>query len=196
MAFLADATPRAAAYLYVKPLLEFYFTLSKKEKPLFLRANPEVAEYLDKYAQGSPTGDAALDKLLDEYFNLPYASNERSHFLRKHPEVQEYFDSRSTPEERAMRSLLEVYFGIIEPNQRREFLRDHPEIQAYFDRRQEERANLSLQMGVFDEVDPRLAPFRARAERDALAIDALRYRTALKRAARDASYDISYRGQS
>lgn len=151
---------RAAHYLYVKPLLDYFFKLKgKDEKRLFLRANPEVQEYLDNFSRKSPTGDPRLDKLVEAYFKLPDDSQARSLFLRQHPEVQDYFDEKATPAERAMRNLLEVYFEIDYPPDRERFLQRHPEIQDYFDKRQRERANEKEQLEAFDQADPRLRPF-------------------------------------
>jgi hypothetical protein len=87
-------------------------------------------------------------------------SLERSQFLKRHPEVQDYFDSKATPEERAMRNLLEKYFEITNPDVRREFLMRHPEIREYFEKRKREREREREVLGAFDDVDPRLDGFR------------------------------------
>lgn len=149
---------RQSAFLFVKPLLEFYRQLSSDEKPLFVRANPELQWYFDNFSNGSVTGDKKLDPLVEQYFRLPANSLARSAFLRKHPEVQEWFDKRSSPAERAMRSLLTQYFAL-GGWQRSDFLLDHPEIQTFFDRRRIEKASELAQLSAFDTSDPRLRPF-------------------------------------
>ena len=161
-AIASGSSARAAAYMWVKPLLDVFFTLSRDEKQLFVRANPELDWYFQNYAQGdSATGDPKLDKLLDQYFNFPPGSMERSMMLRKHPEIQDYFDSVSTPAERAMHNLLEVYFAIPSGPARKEFLFEHPEIQAYFDRRADERAFEQEQLLPFELADPRMQKYLA-----------------------------------
>lgn len=154
---------RQSAFLYVKPLLDFYRTLDPKEKALFSRANPEIQEYFDRFATGSITGDKKLDALVEEYFKLPPDSFARSKFLREHPKVQDWFDKRN-PAEGAMRNLLEQYFGIGSASDREEFLLQHPEINAYFERRREEKREESESLRAFDEADPRLEPFFESAE--------------------------------
>lgn len=159
-AIAGGASARAAAYLWVKPLLDFFFTLSRKERQLFVRANPELEWYFDTFVNESVTGDPELDKLLDRYFNLPPGSDERALMLRKHPEIQDFFDSRSTPAERALHNLLEVYFSIPSGPERKEFLLKHPEIQEYFDRRVRQKEEEQFQLLPFEEADPRMAPYR------------------------------------
>jgi hypothetical protein len=160
-AFASGMTERAAHYLYVKPLLDYFFTLTRKQRQLFVRMNPELQDYFDNWANtDSVSGDPKLDKLLDRYFNFPPGSDERSQFIRQHPEVQDFFDERSSPQERALHRLLEVYFEIREPNARKEFLLRHPEIQSYFDRRQRQRENETAILSAFDDADPRLFGFR------------------------------------
>lgn len=152
------ASKRQSDYLYVKPLLDFYFQLPEDERALFQRANPEIAEYLSKYSDRKVTGDARLDGLIEQYFRLPPDSLARSRFLRDHPDVQDWFDERSSPAERAMRNLLEQYFSI-QGKGRADFLVQRPEIAAYFERRRSEKSNETAAYDAFDRADPRLAPF-------------------------------------
>lgn len=175
---------RQSAYLFVKPLMDFYRKLPKNEKPLFLQANPELQWYFDNFTNASPTGDKKLDKLVDRYFSLPAESFARSEFLRKHPEVQDWFDKRSTPAEAAMRNLLEQYFAMKTSWERQDFLLDHPEIQTYFDMRRDEKRSEQEQREAFDDADPRLAPFYENAE-DLLRA-AERMRAKLRQSALDA----------
>jgi hypothetical protein len=158
-AFAAGMTPKAAAYLYVKPLMDFFFTLNRAQRELFLRLNPELQDYFDKYARNSVTGDPKLDKLLDAYFKLPPDSSQRTTFLERHPEVQDYFDERSTPAERAMHNLLEQYFDLRDSYDRKQFLLQHPEIQDYFDKKAQERDMEQMTLSYFDEADPRFKPY-------------------------------------
>jgi hypothetical protein len=148
---------RQSAYLYVKPLLDFYRTLPKGEKPLFLRANPELQEYFDKFATKSLTGDKKLDAQVEQYFSLPPDSLARSAYLKKHPAVQEWFDKKN-PSARAMHHLLDQYFTLT-GDDRASFAEEHPEIQAYFDKRRIEKGLLDDAYHAFDESDPRLRPF-------------------------------------
>ncbi len=152
------ASKKAAMYLYVQPLLDEFGKLDRKDKQLFLKANPELGEYLDEFSNGSASGDPKLDKLIASYFKLDQESPERSAFLRAHPEVQRYFDKHSTPAEAAMRRLLQIYFRQ-PPVSRKKFLWAHPEIRAYFDKRRLEKDNERAQLDVFGEVDPRLQRF-------------------------------------
>jgi hypothetical protein len=170
-AYLTGATPRAAAFLYVKPLLDFFSTLNRKQKQLFVRANPELQWYFDNFVDNSITGNAKLDKLLESYFKLLPGSLDRAQFLQTHPEVQDYFDSKATPEERALRNLLEKYFEITNPDIRREFLTRHPEIREYFEKRKTEREREREVLGVFDDVDPRLDAFQEGAEFEADSVE-------------------------
>lgn len=160
-AFTAGITGKAAHYLYVKPLLDFFFTLNREQKKLFLRATPELQDYFDRFSDKSVTGNPKLDKLLEGYFKLLPGSQERAQYLQRHPQVQDYFDSKSTPEERALHNLLEVYFELTHPVERRDFLLKHPEIQLYFDKRQREKSAEREVLGAFDLADPRLKPYRA-----------------------------------
>lgn len=158
-AIAGGATPRAAAYMWVKPLLDMFFKLKKSERGLFMKANPELEWYFDNYArQDSPTGDPKLDKLLDRYFNLPAGSDERTMMLEKHPEIQDYFDEKASPKERALRNLLEVYFSIPQ-RERKEFLMKHPEIQEYFDQRAAARDEEKFQLLPFELADPRMQKY-------------------------------------
>jgi hypothetical protein len=151
-------TPKQEAYLYAKPLLDFYFTLPKDERPLFARANPEVSDYLDKYSSHSITGDAKLDHKIEAYFKLPASSQLRATFLANHPELQTYFDKHSTPAEVAMRNILTQYFGL--PKEKKaEFLQLHPEINAYFDNRRQAQRNSENAYQAFDTSDPRLTEY-------------------------------------
>lgn len=182
---------RQSAFLYVRPLLQFYRTLDKSEKPLFLRANPELQEYFDRFSVKSFTGDKKLDSDVESYFRLPPDSFARSKFLREHPAVQDWFDSRSSPAEAAMRSLLEQYFEISGAAEREEFLQDHPEIAAYFEQRREEKAIESTLYQAFDRADPRLRPFYETAEDLERAAEAMRLK--LRRATLKAVGDIGVR---
>jgi hypothetical protein len=150
---------RAADFLYVRPLLAYYETLGKDNKQLFLKANPELQDYFDRYSSYSPTGNKKLDTLVERYFLLPENSPLRSQMLRQHPQLQDYFDAKSSPAVRAMRAVLEQYFSIKNPNQRRDFLLRHPEIRDYFDQRKAEKASTAEQLGAFEQADPRLRPY-------------------------------------
>ncbi len=158
---------KASYYIYVQPLLDEWHKLkSRSDKQLFLRANPELGQYLDEFSSGLATGHKKLDGLLEAYFNLPDRSPLRSKFLQDHPEVQDYFDEHSTPAERAMHRLLEVYFKVPVGPKRRELLLRHPEIRAYFDQRKLERDLAKAEADVFAELDPRLKPYREFAKVD------------------------------
>lgn len=174
---------RQSAYLYVKPLLDFYRTLDKDEKGLFIRANPELQWYFDNFSTKSVTGDRKLDGLVEQYFKLPADSFARAKFLREHPQVQDWFDKRSSPAEAAMRSLLEQYFSL-RGWERKDFLLSHPEVAAYFEQRRAERQTEQDALRAFDFADPRLAPFF----RDAADLEraAQRMRERLRRASLDA----------
>lgn len=188
----AGMNEKQAAYLYVKPLLDFYYQLPEDEQPLFARANPEIQEYFDKFTDSSPTGDPNLDPLVEEYFKLPTGSLQRSQFLREHPEVQDFFDKRSTPAELAMRKVLEQYFQILSAKDRKRFADLHPEIRAYFDQRRVERANEKAQYMAFDESDPRLKPFFDNAEDMIRGAEVMRRK--LARAAQK-ELSVAYRGR-
>jgi hypothetical protein len=151
----AGMSKRQAAYLYVRPLLDFYMKLDPKDRTLFARLNPEIRDYLDKYATKSPTGNKKLDKLVEGYFKLPPSGAARTAWLRAHPEVQDYFDRRSTPAERALRNVLEQYFGL-HPGEREDFLIQHPEIPEYFDQKRRDDSMRNDQADAFDRADPRL----------------------------------------
>ena len=184
-----DISEKVAAYLYAKPLLEFYKTLNEKDRVLFAKANPEVQWYFDNFSKKSVTGDKKLDALVEQYFKFPADSLQRSAFLRKHPEVQDWFDKRSSPAERAMRARLEHYFSLDGPD-RSDYLDFHPEIQAWFDARRQEKADEMEQLQAFDDSDPRLAPFYQNVEdmgRAAALMRAKLGNRALK------AYDISTR---
>jgi hypothetical protein len=166
-------TKKMALYLHVKPLLDLYYTLSDpSEKDLFLRANPDVQNYLDSFGGGVSTGDKTLDGLIESYFKLDRHSPDRSAFIHVHPQLQDYFNRHSTPADRAMHELLDVYFRIPVGKARSRFSARHPEIQAYFDQRKTERDNELATAMSFDLVDPRVAPYlqRATAESGAEAI--------------------------
>jgi hypothetical protein len=90
---------------------------------------------------------------------MPENSALRSQMLKEHPELQDYFDAKASPALKAMRAVLEQYFGIKNPNQRRDFLRMHPEIRTYFDQRKAERADEAAQLAAFEQADPRLKPY-------------------------------------
>ena len=149
-----------AEYLYVKPLLDFMETLDKKDKALFMEANPEIQEYFDKHPSkgGAMSGNKKTDALIEQYFKLDPNSKARTQFLRLHPEVQDFFDSRGTPAEKAMHNLLEQYFTF-EGDERESFAAKHPEIKAYFDLRRKQEELMSKQFNAFNDNDPRLAPY-------------------------------------
>lgn len=158
-ASLAGLTEKAAAYLYAKPLLDFYFTITDAaERALFLRANPELANYLDNFAHDTLTGDPYIDGLIEDYFKLPASSDLRSAYLRLHPEVQDFFDSKTDPETAAIRRLVNVYFST-PPKLRRDFLIRHPEVSLYFDARKRYKNKARAQAEVFTFADPRLKPY-------------------------------------
>lgn len=152
-------TKRQAAYLYVKPLIDFFHTVPKDQKALFLRANPELQRYFNLYVHTSLTGNKKLDVQVKAYFDLPENSDARSVFLRKHPEVQKFFDAKATPAERAIRAVVTAYFNIENRDEKQTFLEKHPEIQNYFDSRRQIKDNEKLQLDAFDHSDPRYAPF-------------------------------------
>jgi hypothetical protein len=149
---------RSILYRHVKPLIDFYFSLPKEERELFLRANPELARYFELTRDPVSTGDPVLDGLIAQYFALPRSSRERSILLVQHPELQAWFDENSEPEDAAMHDLLEQYFKLPTAG-RKQFLVEHPEVQEYFDKRQQEKANERKQLDAFDASDPRLKPF-------------------------------------
>ncbi len=155
---------KAAMYLRLKPMLDFYFKLEHDQQAVFKRLNPEVADYLAEFSDTNFTKDKHLNKLIAHYVRLPDGSPERSEWLKLHPEVQDYFDEHR-PTDSAIRNLLEVYFGIEDPDQRSEFSLQHPEIQAYFDARRNEKSAQQTQLQAFDEADPRLAELRDDAYR-------------------------------
>jgi len=150
---------KAAVLLYVKPLLDYFFKLkTRDQKQLFLKANPELDYYFRNFVKATPSGDAKLDRLLEQYFALPEHSPQRSDFIKRHHEVQVYFNSKSTPAERAIRNQLEVYFGLYGP-ERKMYGLQHPEIQAYFDQRANERDAEQAVGEAFAKADPRLRRF-------------------------------------
>lgn len=155
---------KAAMYLRLKPMLDFYFQLDGNDRKVFQRLNPEVTEYLAKYSSTDFTKDKRLNKLIATYVRMPDGSPDRSEFLRKHPEVQDYFDDKR-PADRAMRNLLETYFDIDNPAERKDFVQMHPEIDAYFTARRTEREALTAELQAFDDTDPRLAELRDDAYR-------------------------------
>ncbi len=152
---------RQADYLYVKPLLDFMETLPKKEKPLFMAANPEIQDYFDKHPSkvGDISGNKVTDKHIEAYFKLEPHSAARSQYLKMHPDVQDFFDKSSTPAERAIHNLLEQYFDISDPNEKAAFNDKHPEIQAYFDKKRLTDGLMAAQYNAFNESDPRLAGY-------------------------------------
>jgi hypothetical protein len=156
---------KTALYLRAKPLLDIYFTLTKDDQALFAKANPEVSEYLDAYANHKLTGNKKLDGLIEHYFSLPPNSAARSTFLSQHQDVQHYFNKHSTPAELAMRSLMNTYFSM-PGRDRKYFLVQHPELSAYFDQRKQQRHNAQAAASAFDVVDPRLAPWWDRAQKE------------------------------
>jgi hypothetical protein len=155
----AEETERSQLFAFVRPLLNFYFSLTDPfERDLFLRANPELARYLELVREPISTGDPVLDALIEEYFSLPRGSRQRSILLDEHPELQQWFDENSEPQDAALHDLLDVYFGL-SSREREGFLSAHPEVQEYFDKRREEKALERRQLEAFDRADPRLAPF-------------------------------------
>ncbi len=155
---------RQSMHLYVKPLLDFYYKLPSEERELFARLNPELEAYLAKYADGAVTGDKKLDSALEGYFKLPPESISREDWLRTHPEVQEFFNSKSSPAEKAIRSVLDQYFRLPGGPPRDEFALRHPEIAAYFEQRRVERSEKSAILDAFDESDPRLTKYYETAD--------------------------------
>jgi hypothetical protein len=154
-------TRKTALFLRIKPLLDLYYTIKESsDKDLFLRANPEVQQYLDEFSEAPATGNKELDKLIQAYFALPRRSYERTQLLEKNSILQDHFDRNSSPADRAMHNLLEVYFKIEDKRKRAEFSAQHPEIAAYFEKRREERDNEIFQASAFDLVDPRLVELR------------------------------------
>ena len=157
---------RAAVQLYVKPLLDYFFTLKDRgAKQLFIKANPELDYYFRNFAKQPTTKNKHLDNLIEQYFSLPEHSDQRSAFLLQHKEVQRYFDKKSTPGERAMHRMLEVYFGLY-GGERKQYGLQHPEIQAYFDKRKAERDNEQAIGEAFFQADPRYHEFFNIAQRD------------------------------
>lgn len=159
---------RDALYLRVAPLLELFFNLQPENRALFLKANPDVADYLDRFAGQTTTGDKKLDAIIEHYFSLPADSPERSVLLERYPKLQRYFDAHSTKADRAMHRLLDVYFQVPPGPERKRFLALHPEIQAYFDKRHLQRTNENASAMAFDLADPRLADLRERAAAEIL----------------------------
>lgn len=149
------ATDKQAHYLYVKPLLDFYFTLPADQRQLFARTNPELDEYL-KRLHTSISGDPRLDPLIEQYFSMPENSFQRTNYLKIHPQIQEYFDKHSTPAERAIRNTVNQYFALRSTDEKHAYLVQHPEIQIYFDSRRAAKSNKQAQLGAFDTADPRL----------------------------------------
>ena len=155
---------RTVMYLRLRPYLDLLASLSGSDRNLFLKANPELREYLDLYGSGNVTGDKKLDSLIEQYFKLPSDSPQRSAFLKAHRNVQRYFDRRN-PGDRAIHRLLEVYFDL-KVGERREFAVKHPEISAYFEKRRQEADNERAVLATFEDADPRLKHSREVAQRD------------------------------
>ena len=179
----AGLSKKQSAYLYARPLLDFYYKLPKGERALFARLNPEINEYLDKWADRKLSGDKALDADIEAYFKLPPDSLARSAWLREHPKVQDWFDSKSSPADAAMRNLLEQYFAL-GGRERKEFAEQHPEIPAYFERNRAEQSLEGDIYDAFDHSDPRLTRFFDDADDLIRAAEAMKLRlrnSALKR---------------
>ena len=171
-----------ADYLYVKPMLDFMETLPANEKVLFKLANPEIDAY---YAQhpftGSQTGNPATDKMIEAYFKLDAHSDARTQYIKDHPDLQAWFDERSTPAEKAIHSVLTVFFSIPQGLERKKYGAAHPEIKAYFDAKRLADKLLSNQYNALNDNDPRLKGYykdaadmerAAKAMRDKLAAQA------------------------
>jgi hypothetical protein len=151
----------------VKPFLDLYNSLpSGYDKELLRRGNPELAAYLD--GQGDPLSeDAGLHGALAGYFRLPYGSTLRATYLVVHPEVQAYFDSRGTQNDSsAIKQLLTAYFAIGNSVERRNFLSEHPELNDWFDAKKATKEEYQAIGEVFDQTDPRFAPYLRSAEHD------------------------------
>jgi hypothetical protein len=160
-AHAAHMTPKQLGYLYVKPMLDFYFQLPKgKQRQLFMETNPELEAWFQAHPPQVSTGNKQTDKFVERYFALDIP--ERSAFLAAYPEVQRYFDSVSSPAQRAIHSLLSQYFALTGPA-RKDFGLEHPEIGAYFAARLQEQANISAVSQALYETDPHLAPYRENA---------------------------------
>jgi hypothetical protein len=171
-----NLTPQEATYIYVKPLMDAYYDLPKgAERDLFLRANPELKDYFDRWVHHSLTGDKEKDKVIEGYFKLPPNSLARSAYLVDHPEVQMYFDAHSPPAERAMRKVLQAYFDIPYGPGRQQFLVRHPEIQVYFDARAAARDEQATQLRPFMLSDPSLFEGRESAEEVQKSAETMRH---------------------
>lgn len=156
----AGASDRMAAYFYVAPLLDFYGTLTDSfEKELFLRANPELKQYFEKYSELDLTGDPAANQQLDEYFNLPYGSEARRMYAQTHPDVTEWLRGQGSPADQAIYNTLDQYFSYPAGAKRKEYIAAHPELQAWFDRAKEEKSSRSAEFANFDKSDPRLQQY-------------------------------------
>nr|MBA2725163.1 hypothetical protein [Actinomycetota bacterium] len=155
---------RQSMYLYVKPLLDFYYKLPKGERALFSRLNPELEQYLSENSDGAVTGNKNLDSAIEGYFKLPPESISRSEWLRTHPEVQEFFNSKASPAEKAIRSVLDQYFRLPAGPSREEYVSQHPEIPAYFEQRRTERHDTEAIFDAFDTTDPRLTEYYESAD--------------------------------
>ncbi|MBA2726539.1 MAG: hypothetical protein H0U53_11155 [Actinobacteria bacterium] len=169
---------RQTAYLYAQPLLDFYYKLPKEDRALFSRLNPELEHYLNTYSSGSASGDKNLDGSIEQYFKLPPESIARAEFLREHPEVQTWFNSKSSPAEKAIRTILDQYFRL-SGVERDEFVSKHPEIPAYFEQRRAEKSLTGETYDAFDNSDPRLRPYLSEAD------DLIRAATEMRRRLRE-----------
>jgi hypothetical protein len=168
-------TEHAAEYRRVAPLLQVYFSLPKGSalRTLFLQVSPEVAAYLDKWAQ--PAGlvnDPHLLKLLEQYSHLQPYSQERADFITEHPALEQYWSEHESPKERALSAEVDRYFAL--PFEQREgWLAQHPEVKSYFDQRTAAHDRYSNLAAAFNSADPRMLEFE-RQYADIIPMDALK----------------------
>ena len=154
----SEPSDRAAAYMSIKPLMDMYFCLkSDGEKALFLQTNPELEVYFEMF--GDPfTKNKKLNKLLEQYFQMPGFSPQRAAFIMAHPEIRDYFNAKASPKELAIQRQADAYFSL--PfNKRQEYVYRHPELQAYFDQRTHEHDLFNSLTAAFNETDPRMKEF-------------------------------------
>ncbi len=176
---------RSARYAYVKPMLDFYYTLDPADREIFRRAMPELDAYLDDYSDKPSSGDPELDALIDKYFRLPAGSHERADLLKANPQLQDFLDENSTAEDSAIHTSLDAYFKLESSGQKKEYLLAHPELSAYFEKRRNEKALEKKTMEAFDRADPRLKPFFEHADFEILHAAYLRRKRSLVGTARD-----------
>ncbi len=165
-------TPRAVAYLHIKPLMDVYFTLKGSERQLYLQMNPELQYYFDHYAKhdGIP-GD--VRPLLQHYFHLQPFSDERRAYLDANPRLKAFFARDNSPHERALQAQIEAYFNLPFGDKRDQYLAQHPELGIFFDARQAQHDLYSSLAAAFNETDPRMKKYLAMYE-DIIPMDALK----------------------